>query len=120
MSVIINPRKLKYPKPNREEMFKSVMAQVDFRPCKTGLDAVAKMFNHLFPTIEHVILDNEMLLEDQDQQLKQYAELMDKYKLLEKEFYEYKAAREDVSEEGVGSSEHIQADLFHEDTGRIN
>jgi hypothetical protein len=89
------------------------MSQIDFTKCKTGLDAVAKMFNHLFPTIEHVILDNEIILEDQATQMKMYATLHEEHKILKEKYEQLKThVGEDVREEADGEAKEVQGDLF--------
>lgn len=71
---------------NRKDMFDSVMANADFTRCKNSLDAVGVMFNQLFPIIEQVTSDNELLLDDQAKQMVQYGELDEKYKLLKQDY----------------------------------
>jgi hypothetical protein len=101
---------------NRQDMFDNVMGNCDFTKCKNSLEAVTVMFNQLFPIIEQVTTDNEILLEDQAKQMKQFAELDEKYKLMEKEYEQYKKENppgESLREEIDGSLEEgIQGDLF--------
>ena len=66
----------------REETYNKIMASCDFTRCKDSLQAVNKMFMGCWPTMERLMIDNEVILDDNAIILKRYADLDEKYKLL--------------------------------------
>lgn len=67
----------------KDEVFLKILGAIDFTDCKTDLDAIRKFWNSVWPTLERVISDNEILLDEQKRTLIKYAEVMDDLKNLE-------------------------------------
>jgi len=86
MQRLIKKTKFKRFHVNKHDLFSNVMSNINFRAAKDGLQAVRLMFDQMFPLVEQVTMDNEILLEDADKQMKQYAELDEKYKNLVQEY----------------------------------
>ena len=90
--------------PDRDELFRRVLGSSDFSKAKTGLQIAGTMFNQLFPVIETITKDNEILLIDQAKQMKQFGDLDTKYKELvlahEKLQKNHDTLRSDLQKEG--------------------
>jgi len=66
----------------REEFFRKILSSTDFTKTRNDLEAVQCFFSSLWPTMERLLGDNEILLEEQGKVLKKHADLDEAYKLL--------------------------------------
>lgn len=88
----------------KQEFYHKIMVSTNFKPAKDSLQAVQIMFNALWPTMERLLGDNEIMLEEQASILKRYSTLDEDFKKL---VTKYESLKEqaisfgiDVQEEG--------------------